>query len=139
MSMFFMFLQSKSAVKGFPGRRVSRLDPCFLKCFCYSFFLHRCIHRCSCSFGKASAVWIVDVPAHRVTWVISLALSSLWKIELFVFQSCVLFMPSHREKKKFPGPGLQILQEHICTLLHAWSLFTTIYNRFPLFPNGMRA
>ena len=73
MAMFFMFMQSKSAVKGFPARRVSRYDHCLLTCFCYSFFLHSSIHRYSCSFGKVSTVQIIDFPARRVTWVISLA------------------------------------------------------------------
>ena len=49
---FFMFLQSKFAVSGFPARQVSRYDHCLLKCFRYSFFLHRCIHRCSCALAR---------------------------------------------------------------------------------------
>ena len=53
--------------------------------------------------------------------------SSLWKIELFVFQSCFLFMPSHREKKKFPGaPGLQILQ--VQAHLYSLARLVFVYN-----------
>ena len=96
--LFFMFLQRKFAVKGFPTRRVSRYDHCLLKCFCYSFCLHRCIHRYSCSFGKVQlSRWWISRRAGHVGDFLSFYLSNIVRC---VFQTCFVFMPCQAIMRK---------------------------------------
>ena len=71
---------------------------------------------------------------------LSLYLSNIVRLVLFSVSKlfCVNAMPSHHEKNKYPGaPGMQMLQIQA----HPYSLarLVLVYNRFPLFPNGMCA